>query len=234
MLRLHYLEHVPFEGLGSIGDWARHNGVSVSVTRFHRNDPLPKQDGFDWLAVMGGPMGVADEDRLPWLRQEKRFIQEAIAAEKVVIGICLGAQLIAEVLGSRVYRNPFREIGWFPIRFSGEAVKTGLLADFPETITAFHWHGDTFDLPPGTVRLASSEACLNQAFSKGSRVFGFQFHLEATRESASALIENCGDEMVEEDYIQTAEEILAAGDRFKTINRYMDILLDRLRAGAVK
>ena len=117
-MKIHYLQHVPFEGLGSIESALKEGGHSISVTRLFSDDPLPDISAFDWLIVMGGPMGIKDEDEYSWLRTEKEFIKKTIQTGKVVLGICLGAQLIAEVLGARVYKNKYREIGWFDINFN--------------------------------------------------------------------------------------------------------------------
>jgi len=185
-------------------------------------------DTLDWLIVLGGPMSVSDEKKYPWLAAEKRFIEKAIGNAKRVIGICLGAQLIANVLGARVYRNRFKEIGWFPVTLSRHAGNSRLFSGLPDRFTAFHWHGDTFDLPDGADLLASSEGCTNQAFQYGSRVIGLQYHMETTPKSAGDLIDHCGDEIAEEKYVQPAAEMLADNRRFEAINRTMGILLTNM------
>jgi GMP synthase-like glutamine amidotransferase len=152
-MRIHCLQHVPFEGPARIGDWAERRGHSLAVSHLYAGDPLPAIDRFDRLVVMGGPMGVADEAEYSWLAHEKARIEEAIAAGKSVVGICLGAQLIAEVLGARVHRNPVKEIGWFPIELT-EAGRADPICDgLTGQAEVFHWHGDTFTLPSGAVQL---------------------------------------------------------------------------------
>jgi GMP synthase-like glutamine amidotransferase len=141
--------------------------------------PLPIE-GVHGLIVMGGPMSANDE--LAYIRRELDLIREAVAAGMPVLGVCLGAQLIAKALGGRVYRNPVKEIGWFPIGWTEAAGRDPLLAGLGEPETVFHWHGETFDLPEGAQWLAASEACRNQAFRFGRNVYGFQFHLEVTPE----------------------------------------------------
>src|SRR3990172_9270172 len=111
-MRLHWLQHVAFEGLGSIEPWAAASGFTVSATRFHAGDPLPSLAGIDWLVVMGGPMGVHDHGRHPWLTDEKRLLEAALARGLRVLGICLGAQLVAEALGAAVRPHRVKEIGW--------------------------------------------------------------------------------------------------------------------------
>jgi GMP synthase-like glutamine amidotransferase len=227
-MRIHYLQHVPFEDLGSIYDWANHHAYHVTCTRLYENDSLPEQESFDWLIVMGGPMNIYEDTRYPWLLLEKRFIESAIAADKVVIGICLGAQLLADVSGARVYGNIYKEIGWFPIQFTDEARQCALFRGIPSTLEAFHWHGDTFDLPRNAVRLAYSEACAQQGFLVNDRVLGFQFHLETTPRNAQRLIDHCRDELVDAPWIHTADEMLVQDGRFQRVNRAMWQLLDQL------
>ncbi len=198
-MHAHILQHVPFEGPGSIGDWLAGNAARVSSTRFFEAAQLPPPAGIDLIIALGGPMSVNDETQFPWLQDEKRFLAEAITGGKAVLGICLGAQLIASALGARVYPGAGKEIGWFPI--SAEPAAAGCFA-FPARTDVFHWHGETFDLPAGAVRLASSAACRNQAFQIGARVIGLQFHLETTPGSAAALIDHCVDELVPGRYIQ--------------------------------
>jgi GMP synthase (glutamine-hydrolysing) len=228
-MRIHYFQHVPFEGLGCVAQWAEVKGHAVTVTRFYLNEPTPAQSEIDWLIVMGGPMNIYEEVEYPWLSREKRFIKEAIRAGKVVIGICLGAQLIADVLGGPVTRNAHKEIGWFPVEFTPEA----RLLNLPVSpMTVLHWHGDTFAIPPGAVRIARSEACENQAFVYDGRVVGLQFHIEFTRESLGAIIPNCANELVEGKYIQSGGEMLRESDEtFDTIHTAMYGLLDRLDMG---
>jgi GMP synthase-like glutamine amidotransferase len=229
-MRAHYLQHVPFEELGSIEDWLRQAGYEITATRLYQSEKLPDIADLDFLVVMGGPMSVNDVDEYPWLDVEKKFIKKAIAAGVPTLGVCLGAQLIANSLGGEVYPNPVKEIGWFPI----QAVKPegDTVFSFPEESEVFHWHGETFDLPPGAVRLAESRGCGNQAFQLGSSVIGLQFHLETTPDSAVAIVENCRDELVAGEYIQTEADILSASsDRYEAINRLMVNVLEYLQKG---
>jgi len=203
-MNIHYFQHVPFEGLGSITEWVNTPEHKVTATRFYEDDRLPFVDICDMLIVLGGPMGVHDEKEYPWLKKEKVFIEKAIAKGKKVVGICLGAQLIADVLGAKVYKNKEKEIGWFPIEFKQHQFASAV----PSPLTVFHWHGDTFDLPKDSVHLAKSVACENQAFLYKDHVLGLQFHMEATEESINSLLQNCKNELVESHFIQSEEEIL--------------------------
>ena len=223
-MRAHYFQHVPFEGLGSIDPWLAEAGFEITSTRFFESAELPDLSMIDLLVVMGGPMSVNDEAELPWLVPEKRFIRQAINAGKPVLGICLGAQLIAGAVGARIYRNQVKEIGWLPIQ--GIAVNDSAVFSFPATERVFHWHGETFDLPAGATLLAKSEGCENQAFQLGRSVIGLQFHLETTPESAREIIANCRAELVPAKYVQTEEEILSARpERYQSINQLMGELL---------
>ena len=227
-MNVHCFKHVPFEGIGSIRSWADGVGANISLTRFHAGDFLPSVNDIDWLIIMGGPMRIYDEKKYPWLETEKRFINQAITKGKVVLGICLGAQLLAHVLGARVYRHRHKEIGWFPIRRADGVADSAFEDAIPDEIEVLHWHGDTFELPPETIHLASSVACENQGFAHGDRVVGIQFHLETRKQDLATLIENSIDDITEGPYIQNPEEMLAKGSRFSRVNGAMDRLLDHI------
>lgn len=208
-MRIHYLQHVDFEDLAAIEIWAQEKGHSLCSTKFFEKYVLPSLQDFDFLIVLGGPMNIYEEKMYPWLVQEKIFIDEAIRSGKMVLGICLGAQLIADVLGSRVRKNLDTEIGWFAVSQSEGASLPFFEEVFPLSFTPFHWHGDTFDLPSRCVRLLQSEACLNQGFATESgTIFGLQCHLEATPESVQKLINACGYELVSKKWIQSPGQIL--------------------------
>jgi len=227
-MKIHHLQHVPFEGLGSMQAVLEEKGHLLSSTHLYANQDFPSLDDIDWLIVMGGPMGVYDEEVYPWLETEKKFISDAIDSGKIVLGICLGAQLIADVLGARVYKNAHREIGWFDISRSADADSTILSKAIPEQVEAFHWHGDTFEIPEGATLVAESVACKNQGFIMDDRVLAFQFHLETTQESAISLIDNCGDELDGSSYVQSKNEILSNPQRFSNINQVMRSVLEAL------
>ncbi|MEY6431752.1 type 1 glutamine amidotransferase [Thioalkalicoccus limnaeus] len=230
MKRVQILQHVPFEGVGSMAAWLRARGAELRYTRFFDGQQPPPLDGIDLVIAMGGPMSVNDEARYPWLRGEKAFLREAVAKGTSVLGVCLGAQLIASALGSRVYANPEAEIGWYPIE--------GLPPDqdgrnqafrFPPTINAFHWHGETFDLPPNAAHLARSSACEHQAFQVERRVIGLQCHLETTPEDAVTLVEHCRGDLRSGRWIQSEAAIRAAAPAdYAAANALLDRLLDHL------
>lgn len=229
-MRAHCLQHVPFEGLGSIEAWLQDAGYKITSTLFYSLEELPNVDDIDLLVIMGGPMSVNDKNDYPWLEDEKKFIKSAIELGVPTLGICLGAQLIASSMGGEVYPNSVKEIGWFPIQ-AAKSASDGVF-EFPEEIEVFHWHGETFSLPLGAAIIAESEGCKNQAFQIGANVIGLQFHLETTPNSAQAIVENCRDELVEGEYIQSAEEILSAPqERYSSINSLMENILEYLHEG---
>ncbi len=225
-MRIHYIQHVPFEDLGSIAIWAATKNAQISCTRLFKEEPLPELTDFDWLIVMGGPMNIYEEDIYPWLKREKIFIGEAISHGKKVLGVCLGAQLIADVLGAKVYANNEKEIGWFPIKASSNLTDKTLRDIFDSDMEVMHWHGDTFTIPAGAIRLAENEVCQNQGFIYKKNVLALQFHLETTAASLARLINNFKDELVAGRYIQNADDMLAMQERFARINVAMNTLLN--------
>lgn len=205
-MRLHFLQHIAFEGPAAILDWAVETGHAITGSHLYRGDPLPDLSEFDMLILMGGPMSVNDEHIYPWLREEKRLVGKALAAGRVIFGVCLGAQIIASAMGAPVYSAEQKEIGWFPVRRVTEEKAGALL---PEIFTPLHWHGETFDLPAGAVRLAGTCVTPNQAFQLG-RAIGMQFHIEATPESVFSLIENAAHEIEDgEPFQQPPQSIIA-------------------------
>ena len=232
-MRIHYLQHVPFEGLGCIESWAKTATHRMSATRFYVNDPLPNINDIDWLIVMGGPMNIYDDTRYPWLSAEKKFLEQAIDQNKTVLGICLGAQLLADVLGAKIYANRHKEIGWHNVRKVKSGEVSAMTEVFPDSVEAFHWHGDTFDIPDGAVHLVQSAGCKNQAFAMGDRVLALQFHLEIAKSGAENLIIQCGNDIDKGRYCQTPEEMLANSERFEKTNKLMNRILDRMAANSV-
>ena len=208
-MKIHCIQHVEFETLGTIAEWIEKRKHSLSNTLLYKNENFPGMDNFDLLIIMGGPMNIYEYEKYPWLREEKAFIQETISAGKTVLGICLGAQLIADVLKAEVFNNNYKEIGWFPVFIVKQEIsETFLLKNVPEEFTAFHWHGDTFSLPEGAKHLFASEACKNQGFIFSNRVIGLQFHLEMSNMTIWNVIGNCRNELIERKYIQNEEDML--------------------------
>jgi GMP synthase-like glutamine amidotransferase len=228
-LRVCCVQHVPFEGPGALARALAARGAAVTVTRPYEGHPFPPPRDIDLLIVLGGPMSVHDERAHPWLVTEKRCVSDAVAAGTRVLGICLGAQLIAAAAGAAVRPNGEREIGWHPVECLDDGALGGALA---APLTPFHWHGETFDLPAGAVQLARSAACEQQAFALGERVVGLQFHVEMTPGGVAALVESCRAELVPGRYVQSPLEMLSDAARFTAIHGRMHRLLDALTGAA--
>lgn len=179
MPRILVFQHVAFELLGTLNPLFKSYGFRIRYVNYSRDpEATPTLDGYHGLVVLGGPMGVEDGAEHPHLETEKERILHAIEAGVPVLGICLGAQLIAHALGAQVGPNPRKEIGWYDVSLTEEGRKDPVMRHFAETERIFQWHGDTFEIPPGAVHLARSPDCENQAFRYGTNVYGFQFHLE--------------------------------------------------------
>lgn len=175
------IQHVESEGLGIISVMLREAGLEADIIRVFKADPLPRSiGGYRGLICLGGPMGVYEEEAYPFIGDEIALIESALKAHTPMLGICLGAQLLARAAGAKVYKGGAKEIGWFKVRLTQEGKGARLLAGFPEEYTVFQWHGDTFDIPADSVNLASSELFQNQFIKVGPSAYGIQFHLEVT------------------------------------------------------
>jgi GMP synthase (glutamine-hydrolysing) len=216
-----------FEDLACIEPILIKRGHSLSSTQLYLSQPLPRIEDFDWLIVLGGPMAVEDENQYPWLKTEKIFIRKVINASKPVFGICLGAQIIAHVMGAKVYKNAYREIGWYPITCSPEANDTVFRDILTDKLEVFHWHEDMFEIPQGAVHLASSQACPNQGFIFDNHIIGIQFHLECTLDSARALINNCRDALDASPFVQSEAQILSDKSKFDRVNDVLYLLIEK-------
>lgn len=218
-MRIQVFQHVSFEGLAAIQPWAESRDHVISYTRFFADERPVTPENYDWLIIMGGPMGVHDEEEFPWLKIEKMAIAEAIQADKIILGICLGAQLLAHLLGAKVSGNKFKEIGWHRVQAVAEHHWAAA------TLNTFHWHGDTFTLPLDAVHLASSEACTNQGFIWRDRVIGLQFHPEANSESIATLISKCALDLTPGPYVQNVDSLMGREVDFIANREYLHKLL---------
>jgi len=213
-------QHDPFEDLGFFGEVLEKQGADYRVVRlFHGEMPAEEWEHVRALIILGGPMNVDEEDGFPFLRWEKRIIRAAIDEAVPILGICLGAQLIATTLGTPVFHGPVREIGWSPISITPHGQVDSLLGYLPENATVFQWHGDGFDLPAGAIRLASSAHYGTQAFRLGKTIYGLQFHLEVTPRMIERWIEERSKDLALAPYV-LPEKILADTQSYAPALKY--------------
>jgi GMP synthase-like glutamine amidotransferase len=231
-MKIHCLQHVAFENPGTIAEWAAVNKHSVRYTYFfEHNFILPDVNDIDTLLIMGGYMNVDEEEKFPWLKEEKNFIKEVIAAGKKVIGICLGSQLIASALSCKVYPGKEKEIGFFPVQFTNEAMDNSLFSHFKNPYTVFHWHGDTFDLPAGSQLIASTDVCNHQAYLTGNNVLGLQFHFEMNEPVIEDMLLHDGHELNERGPFISSKEVIRKNYHHLQQNKKdMFLLLDKFFA----
>ena len=234
-LRLHVFQHVAHEGLGSLEPLFAARVASIAYTRFFSRELPPGPTAYDFLIVLGGPMNVYEVDLYPWLTPETAAIRAALDSGKPVLGLCLGAQLLSVALGGTVTRNAHREIGWWPVeKISGpsEATEHWAAEAFPELFTTFHWHGDTFSIPPNATALFRSEGCAHQGFAWGERAVGLQFHPEITPAAieqwiAESVAEGGGD-LKPGTYVQTLEAMKADAVHVAANNLWMEALCGKM------
>lgn len=230
-VRIHCLQHLKNETLGNIGTWIARREYRLTKTLLYENSLFPDPGEFDLLLIMGGTMSVYQEEEYPWLKPEKDFVRKVIETGKPVLGSCFGAQMLAEVLGGEVTRNAYKEIGWHRVR----SIERKTLSEmgslkfppcmFPE-FTGFMWHGDTFAIPVGAIKLFESEACPNQGFIYNGNVLGLQFHPEADRQWVRNLIRDSGHELVPGKYIQSEKEICGQESFFESSRNMTFSLMD--------
>jgi GMP synthase (glutamine-hydrolysing) len=224
-MKIHYLQHVDFEGLSTIGEWANERGFQVAGTQFYDiNYQLPAIEDVDLLIILGGPMSVNDNQTYPWLELERAMIRQAIEAGKHVLGICLGAQQIAKALGADVRPGTQQEIGWYPIAFLDNVAGHPLLGGLNTAMTVFHWHGETFDIPIGAMRLARSVACANQGFLYRDKVLALQCHMEMSEATVNNMVKACKQVLVEGEFIQSEQAILSGAERYCLKNNLCQLL----------
>ncbi|MCE0522920.1 MAG: type 1 glutamine amidotransferase [Methylacidiphilales bacterium] len=224
-MKISVLQHAAYEGPGEIAAWAALYDHPVSVHHLYRGDPLPPLDAFDLLVVMGGEMNIYQYRDWPWLKPESAFIASALARGKRAVGICLGAQFLADALGSRVFQNAEHELGWFPVDWTKEA--RAAFPALPAASTVLHWHGDTFGLPEGATRLAASEGCPEQGFLIPNKCLALQFHLEVDPSLVKQYVESQG-VWPKGPYVQTGKTILNEADSpCETNRRLLHGLLDQ-------
>ncbi len=224
-MHIHYLKHVPFEGLGSMENMFVQRGARLSRTCMYEDQSLPSIHNMDALIIMGGPMGVGDDDEYPWLTLEKEFIESVIKRDVPVMGICLGAQLIANVLGATVHKNAHEEIGWFPVNRT-QRLEDSWVESLPISFDALHWHSDTFDIPAGASNFMTSKGCANQGFVYGDSTLGLQFHLEMLPSTVETIYQECGNPEKRGIYVHSLEEMLAPMEKYQQANKILEKFLE--------
>jgi GMP synthase (glutamine-hydrolysing) len=228
-MKIHCLQHADFETPGCIVEWINKNQFELSTIRPYKGESFPEINTVDFLIIMGGPQSPSRLDKYSYLKSEIEFIQKIISQEKIVpvVGICLGAQLIAEALGGQTEKSPHREIGVFPIQLLPEAKNDPVFSKFPHTFLSSHWHNDMPGLSPDITWLAKSAGCPRQIFRYKNHVYGLQCHLEMTNDNIKEMLDHCKNDLRPDKYIQSSEEFLKAD--FNEINQKMFILLECLK-----
>lgn len=194
-MRLRVIKHTTSEGPGAVASWARERGYTLDTTELEQGQALPSPADFDALVLMGGPMSVNNEDAFAWLRPEKALVRETLAKGKKVLGICLGAQMIASALGAKIAPNAFKEIGWFPLEATAAGQGHPFFKRLPRVLPVFHWHGETFGIPKGAVHLARTPVCEHQAFALRNQALGLQCHMEVDADSLRDMVEGGREEL---------------------------------------
>lgn len=225
-MKIAYIIHADFEKPGFIETWAKKNNHKCREYSSYKGESLPQPNEFDFLVVMGGPQSPLSMEKSPYLKNEIDLIKKALAQNKCIIGICLGAQLIGEALGAKTERSPYREIGVFPIMLLDGAKSDPIFSKLPRVFDVMHWHNDMPGLPIGAELIAKSEGCPRQIFRYGDRVYGFQCHFEMTKDLAQGMIANCPDDLINDKYVRNREELLTTD--YDSINLKLEKVLDHL------
>lgn len=225
-MKIHAILHASFETVGCIQNWVTENNHSLTLTHSYLNQSLPDVTEFDFLIIMGGPQSPREQDIYPYLTNEINLIKRSIDAGKLLLGFCLGAQLIAEALGATTLRSPEKEIGIWPITLTEEGKLDPLFDSFANSFDVIHWHNDMPGIPKDSVLLAYSKGCPNQAFRYNDRVYGFQFHMEITPENAKTMCLHCPDDLKPSKFTQSKEDLLSSD--FNSVNQKMNFILDKI------
>jgi GMP synthase-like glutamine amidotransferase len=229
-MRLHLLEHDPIDlSHTNITIWAQKKKYKINRTYVCNHETLPAIDNFDWLMVMGGSPHAWEEDVHLWLPAEKEFIAQALDHNKIILGVCFGAQLLAEALGGEVFPNKHKEIGWHEVTLTPEGSKSFLFKNIPESFMTFHWHSDHFSLPPGCTRLAHSKPTANQAYiSQGRPIAGVQFHPEYPLDLVRYFAREWGEEWERGPFVAGKEAVQFQTEQMPDTYWLMSTLLDNM------
>lgn len=220
------ITHADFESPGVIENWAHENHHNLHISKPYKGENCLAHLDFDFLIIMGGPQSPLEIEKDPYLKDEITLIKQAINQDKIVLGFCLGAQLIGEALGAKTQRSPEREIGVFPIFLTPAGMNDPILEGFPSSFLVTHWHNDMPGETSHSQILAFSEGCPRQIVKYGTKVYGFQCHLEITQEGIQALIDACPKDLKSNTYTQTAQTLVAHD--YGPINEKMYQILSRI------
>ncbi len=226
-METYIFQHVEFEGPGILQKLLESRGHNIHVVKLYAGDPIPHEDDIDFAIMLGGPMSVLDEANYPYFVREKELCRDMIQLGKPLLGICLGAQMIASAFRAAIINAPEKEVGWFPVQWNDCSDKHGTGKG---TINALHWHGQMFKIPKEASKLASSEGCENQAFKLGSAI-ALQFHLEASPESVKSMLKNCSEDYANTSgkFIQSEKEIRELSSQYmKEANDFMEKIIDSM------
>lgn len=225
-MHIHAIIHAEFEQPGCIEKWAQEKDYTFTTTHTYKGERLPEVNKFDFLIVMGGPQSPLKTDEWPYLQDEIDLIKQSTAANKAILGICLGAQLIAESLGAKTEKSPHREIGVYPIELLADAAKDPVFSQFPNTFPVMHWHNDMPGIPKEARLLAKSEGCPRQAFAVGDRIYGLQCHFEMTQDNIKDMLKHCENDLTSSRYVQSKQSLLSHD--LTDINKKMIAILEFL------
>jgi len=225
-MRVHFILHADFEQPGYYQTWARALGFQINTTQVYKGERLPTVDDFDILMLMGGPQSPRELDVYPYLVDELNLIKTASKADKLIFGICLGAQLIGESYGAVTEQSPQKEIGVFPVTLTDQGAKDPALSHFPTNFQSGHWHNDMPGLPTHAKVLARSQGCPRQIIKFTTNVYGLQCHLEFNQECIAALIENCPEDLEPNAFVQSKNKMLQ--QNYDEINGYLKLFLDNI------
>lgn len=231
-MNIHFIQHVPFLGPGIIKVWAEARDSCISFTRLFDKEKLPDSSSLDALVILGGDLNISGAELTSTQIREKKFIRRCIQQNKLVLGINLGARLIASVLGGRIMPNKIKKIGWYLVNWNSNACRHPMFNFLPFRHLVLYWHKDTYELPSGAVSLAGSSHCRNQAFMYGQNVLALQFHLELDYKGLEQLIVNHKGDLKERGaHIQSAEHMLSRLEYLDSSNRMLTRLLDQFLLG---
>lgn len=226
-MKVQILQHISVKPPGSILDWLEENNYDYRINYIKRGDCLPEENETDFLIVLGGALNVNDEAANPWLKDEKAFVRKIIDAEKPVLGICLGAQIIATALDMKVEKNTKSEIGWFDILLTEAGKADPFLKSIPSKFTPLHWHNDIIRLQGGLLPLAFSRATDVQAF-RYKNALALQFHLEQTHDSLDRMLDRVENIIKEDTFVQTSHTIKESYSNIQQSSEYLKIILNNI------